>query len=251
VFYGTRGLTFYTVDGGDINNVTVSNISMRGTYGVICLRLGSRMRPYAIPEEKRPKTAGNLRNVMISNVQAVGVTESNCFISGIPGHPIENVTLDKIRIEYQGGGKETDYKRVIPESEGEYPKPRMFGTLPAYGLYIRHARNLKLLDLEFTWRYADERPVLFCDDVEGMEMRGLRADASQAGSPFIHLDDCRDAVISGARPVGPVNTFVQVEGSRSQTIALLQNDFSRVKEPVDLSRDLPKNTVLSRYNYSH
>ncbi len=123
--FGTRGISLLTVDGGILNNITISNISMRDSYGVIVMRLGDRMKGYSVPEKERPSTPGSLKNIMISNIQAIRVTESNEFICGIPDYPIEGVTMDNIRISYLGGGKKKDSGREIPEISDAYPKAKM------------------------------------------------------------------------------------------------------------------------------
>ena len=104
VFDGCQGLALETVDGALLEDVTITNITMRDIVDVpFFLRLGSRMRG---PEGV---AVGELRRVLISNVVV-----SNCasrqatLITGIPGHYIEDVRLSNILVLHQGGGtKET------------------------------------------------------------------------------------------------------------------------------------------------
>jgi hypothetical protein len=37
---------------------------------------------------------------------------------------------------------------ATPEREKEYPEPSMFGMLPAYGFFIRHAKGIELNNVE-------------------------------------------------------------------------------------------------------
>jgi polygalacturonase len=230
--YGTRGINLLAVDGGNINNVTISNISMRDSYAVIVMRLGERMRPYNVDEAMRPRSAGTFQNIMISNIQAVGVMESNDFISGIPGHYIENVSLSNVRIEYIGGGKKSDSEQNIPELADEYPKAKMFVTLPAYGFFIRHAKKIKLRDLSFSFKENDQRSVIKCEDVSDFEIKDLTAASTAYSAPLMWLVNSSEVTISGCNPEPLTGTFLKADNSRK--IHLLQNRMSLAKEKYEL-----------------
>ena len=89
------------------------------------------------------------------------------MITGIPGHYVENVTLENIEISYPGGGSQADAERVVPEDENRYPEQFFFGTLPSWGAYIRHARNITFKNVKLTTRASDKREMIILDDVEG------------------------------------------------------------------------------------
>jgi hypothetical protein len=44
-----------------------------------------------------------------------------------------------------------------PEREAAYPEPSMFGQLPASGFYIRHVRNLEMINIEIATEIPDSR----------------------------------------------------------------------------------------------
>ena len=89
------------------------------------------------------------------------------MIAGIPGHYIENVVLENIEISYPGGGTEEDANRIIDEDIARYPEQFFFGTLPSWGAFIRHARNIEFRNVIMTTRTPDKREMLILDDVEG------------------------------------------------------------------------------------
>ncbi len=93
------------------------------------------------------------------------------MITGIPGHYVENVVLQNIRISYPGHGNEEDAKRVVPEDETRYPEQFFFGVLPAWGAYIRHAKNVEFRNVEMTLRGEDARQKIVLDEVEGLVNR--------------------------------------------------------------------------------
>ena len=171
VFDYCRGLALETVDGGLLEDVTITNITMRDIVNSpIFLRLGSRMRgPEGTP-------VGKLRRVTISNVTVYNADPRySSILSGIPGHDIEDVTLSHIRIVAQGGGTQEDAALSPPEKEKTYPEPSMFGKTPAYGFFIRHAKGLTLDSVEVSFLKDDLRPAFVLDDVKGVEFRSLKA----------------------------------------------------------------------------
>jgi len=92
-------------------------------------------------------------------------------ITGIPGHPVENVTLENIKILYPGRGNNglanMPLSRLddVPEKEAAYPEFSMFGELPAWGFYVRHVDGLVMKDVMIGIKAPDYRPAMVFDDV--------------------------------------------------------------------------------------
>ncbi|TWU38894.1 Exo-poly-alpha-D-galacturonosidase precursor [Novipirellula aureliae] len=173
------------VDGGRLENVAISRIVMEDVGNPIFIRLGSRGRTY----DKSPKgdervraEVGSVKNIRISDVVAEVTMENKTkaisdltdrekskagpiMITGIPGHMIEDVVLENIKISYPGYGSEEEAKRVVPEDEDRYPEQFFFGVLPAWGAYIRHAKNVEFNNVELTLRGEDARQKIVLDDV--------------------------------------------------------------------------------------
>lgn len=151
------GIALYTVDGGDLRNVAVTDVTMDGVAVPISVRLGSRLKTFRGGD--RPKTTGTLQNVVIKGVTAKNVGLIGILINGVPGHPVESVTLSDVHIVVPGGGTADAAGRQLPEKESAYPEIDMFGkTMPAYGIYARHVRGLKLDDVTVTPTKPDARP---------------------------------------------------------------------------------------------
>ena len=87
------------------------------------------------------------------------------MITGIPGHYVENVVLENIEISYPGLGTEADAKREVPEDIARYPEQFFFGPLPAWGAYIRHARNIEFRNVTMATRAPDARERIVLEDV--------------------------------------------------------------------------------------
>jgi polygalacturonase len=207
VFEWSRGLALETVDGGVLEDVTVTNVTMRHvTTAPIFLRLGNRARA----PEGTPVAA--LRRVTISNIVAADVeARYAAIVAGVPDHPVEDVLLSNIRLQFRGGGTEADANAEVPEHAEAYPEPSMFGTTPSYGLYVRHARNITVRDFDVQSMSPDGRPPVAVVDVDGFysdHLTGGRA----AGRPFFSLENVRQLVVRGT-PGVPDVTRPQVAGT--------------------------------------
>ena len=57
----------------------------------------------------------------------------------------------------------------VKEAETSYPENRKLGTsLPASGLYLRHADNVVISNVRFHFREPDARPLIVTDDCTGI-----------------------------------------------------------------------------------
>jgi len=180
-FVHCRGLAIETVDGGNIEDVTVSNLTMRDiTTAPIFIRLGKRQRaPEGTPVAK-------VRRVIIDNIVVSGAHhEFASIIAGLAESLVEDVRLSNIRIHYNGGGTKADAQREIPENEKNYPEPSMFGVTPAYGFYVRHAKGVAFDNVEVSFEKDDARPSFFLEDVKGVEFFRTNAQLSPGAKMFV------------------------------------------------------------------
>ena len=178
----SRGLALESVDGGLLEDVTISNITMRDVVNSpIFLRLGNRNR-----NPKETLATGKLRRVIISNIVAYNADPKYAsIISGVPGNDIEDVRFSNIRIYYQGGGTKEQAALVPPEKEDDYPEPVMFGEMPAYGFYVRHVRGLTMADVEVSYLKDDARPPFVLEDVKGADFHRVKAQRLGSGPTFV------------------------------------------------------------------
>lgn len=169
--YDTRngGIKLLTVDGAHLRNVTISDITMDEVRTPMLFRLGSRLKVFRKGDVQQP--TGSFENVTIRNVQAKAADSaqlkppSGILITGVPGHYITGLTLENIDITLAGGGTAGDAKVKVPEAIDQYPEVKTFGpAIPAYGLWARHVRRLKLKNVRFHLKSADQRPEFFFED---------------------------------------------------------------------------------------
>jgi polygalacturonase len=236
---GLAGVALEIVDGGTMDRVVVSNLTMDGVGAPIFIRLGNRARPFKEGTEK--PGIGKMRNVTISNVEAARANPTGCAISGLPEAQIENVTLSNLRLSFAGGGTGQDATRAVPENPTAYPEYSMFGRLPAYGLYCRHVKGLKLHNVQLQTAKPDLRHALVCDDVEDLVVDGLDAGFSPRAAAMIRLTQTRGALIRGCRPPAGTDTFLRLEGAATRRIVLTGSDFGSAGKVVQPAAEVPGN----------
>jgi len=88
----------------------------------------------------------------------------------------------------------------VPERETAYPEASMFGLLPAYGFYIRHARGIELDNVEIRLVEPDERPAIVLRDATDVDFVHLEVDRAGRG-PVLVLEDVRDFRIALSDPI--------------------------------------------------
>ncbi len=164
-FDGCQGLAMESVDGALLEDVTVTNISMRDIVTApLFLRLGRRMRG----PQGRP--VGTLKRILISNIVCYNaMSRISSILSGIPDHWIEDVKIDTVYIENQGGGTMEAAAHEPAEQETNYPEPGRFGTTPSNGFFIRHVKNIEMSNVEVSAAKQDFRPAFFLNDVQGAD----------------------------------------------------------------------------------
>lgn len=195
IFEGCGGFAIESVDGAVIEDVCITNITMRDiTSAPIFVRLGSRMRG---PEGA---VAGAIRRLNISNLTCLNsATKIGSIITGIPGHAIEDLKLGDVTILHQGGGTRADAELELPEKEKEYPEPTLFGTTPAHGFFLRHVKSLEMSGVKIDSATPDERPAFVLHDVQDADFRFIKLPATQATPVFV-FRDVADVSIFRSRP---------------------------------------------------
>ncbi|MBC8403554.1 MAG: glycoside hydrolase [Candidatus Marinimicrobia bacterium] len=240
-FEGDGGLALEMVDGGVMEGIIISNIRIHGSQVPLFIRLGNRTRPYKDGQTNIP--VGKLRNVHISNIIATGANQIGSSITGIPGFPVQDISLSNISIHYSGGGTKEDAERLIPEEESSYPEGNMFGNLSAYGLFIRHAENINMENIKINYNNDDVRPALVIDDGVNIRITSLQAKISSAAPALIRINNSRAVFITTSSARGKVNVFALVEGQKTADIYLVNNWLESARKSVRYGAGVDKKTV--------
>jgi hypothetical protein len=97
---------------------------------------------------------------------------------------------------------------------GHYPESKMFGTLPAWGIYCRHAEDITLENVTLRVKGKDYRSALVCDDVRTLSLDRLRV-LSAGSEPVIVLKDVTGAVVRDCTAPSGTTRFFQSMGRTS------------------------------------
>ena len=187
VFEHSRGLCIETADGGAIEDIVFDNITMRDiTDTPFFIRLNARMRgPEGAP-------VGTCKRITISNLNVYDVggrpmapSLGAGMVMGIPGHYIEDLTLSHIRIYYRGGGTKDAIDQEVPQNIEMYPDPYRWHSMPAYGIYFRYVKGLKVNDVVLRSINGDERPAFVLDDVHDADFHHIDAPKGDGAPDFI------------------------------------------------------------------
>jgi polygalacturonase len=200
VFESCRGFALESVDGGPIENITFTGITMRDIRNApFFLRLGARLRG------PQGTSAGTLRRVIISNITCEAVANAMpAIISGIPDHPVEDISISDVYMVLKGGGAAALADINPPERERDYPEPNRLGPLPAAGLFVRHARNLDVRHVEIAHVADDGRPCIWLNDVDRADFVGLRLPPG-GRAPSFSLRETRRFRVSRTAPLADVS----------------------------------------------
>ena len=240
------GVALEIVDGGTMDRVIVTDLTMTGTGAPIFIRLGNRAR--AFKEGMDRPGVGSMRNITISNIEATGANPTGCAICGLPDARIQNVTLSNLRVSFVGGGTAAQASRTVPEETDKYPEYAMFGRLPAYGIYCRHVDGVKLTNVQLQLAGADRRHAVVLEDVTGAALEGVDAAQSDGAVSLLRLTDVRDVWVRGCRPTAAVDVFATVQGLRTEGVTLMGNDFRGVKKVVEAGAGVPQAAVAQIAN---
>ena len=159
----SSGITLATVDGGNVENIFISNVTINQSRCPIFIRIGNRARVMQGIDKPKP---GYLTRIVIDSVNGNKNLTQGSFISGIPSYPITNVVIRNMKIGMVGGGTEEMANTPLAENEGGYPDAHQFSKngLPSYGFYIRHAKNIFIEKTVITPENKDFRPFFRLDD---------------------------------------------------------------------------------------
>ncbi|MGM9478268.1 glycoside hydrolase family 28 protein [Pedobacter sp. GSP4] len=184
------------VDGGFIDGVDIEGVTAKYTGNAIFIRLGHRNKTDRYSSVKNIRIAKVKADIPNNKPDAGYPLEGPlpktaphnllpAAITGIPGYPVENVLLEDIQITYGGGASEKtahipiDKLDSVTENEAGYPEFSMFGELPSWGFYVRHVSGISFKNIRLNYRASDFRPAIIFDDVNTINIDGLRVEKGE------------------------------------------------------------------------
>jgi len=130
---------------------------------------------YALPES--PVVQGGL-DFTLPNGQHVG--------------RIKNIEFNDVQVLVKGGNPLADCEQSPRElGVGQYNVSNL-GVQPAYGLWVRHAENLKATNCTFNYEQRDSRYAVFLDDVIGARISSVKWVQARDNKHVLGLRDATD-----------------------------------------------------------
>ncbi|MGV1685044.1 rhamnogalacturonidase [Sphingopyxis sp. NJF-3] len=167
----SRGLQMGAIDGGTLEDVTFSDITMRNIVNhPIFVRLSVRNRA--------PAGAGvaTVQRVRFDDINVSGANgRYACGVVGIEDGIIRDVTFSGVHVSSEGGGTAADAALEPPERRNSSLEPSFMKTFPAHGLYVRHAQRIAAVDCSFVTEKPDARPAILFDNQSSGFVSGLRS----------------------------------------------------------------------------
>lgn len=219
---GLCGIKVLAVDGGNVEDISITDIDMVNTTGPLFVRLGDRGRVYG--GNGHPpirKGIGTMRGVRIERVSAdviipVGPKQnyfsgewipprafSGMHVSCVDGQAIEDFSMTDCRIKFCGGGQWRDESIIPPEQRADYPEHFYFGVLPSYGLYMRNVRDSAIEGLKMELSEPDARPSICLDGCARVRMSGI--EKSILGPRKTLMRRCTDIALDDATQHAPAS----------------------------------------------
>jgi hypothetical protein len=217
-----RGLAFMVFDGGVVEDVVISNVSIEtrrfdwfwwGDGDPIHFNIKRRSEVDGTKREHEPP-AGKIRNVSISNVIAHGTGTS--AINGHPDSWLENIHFDNVRLF------------VSHDPAAPYENTRNAITL-------RRARNFSMKDVQIRWdqpHSATWRTGLAAEDVEDLQLDTVDVETAPASSaPVIELTNAKNVTLRASRA-----ETIHLAGKETRDVRVFETD-SKVSADSEVSKD--------------
>ena len=235
-----RGLVFYTIQGGDISDVVVSNLTIHCNrfdwfwagdgqpFHFRVMRLSEWNRQPLSATEPVP---GVMRHITIRDVTAHG--KGSSLVYGHGESWLEGISFENVKLWLS-----TD--------------PGAAYDTATNALNFRYVRNLKLKNVSVNW----ERPFLQAwqsalsfKDIEGLELDGFsgRQAWPDRNAPAVLFNNVTNASVTRAAAPDDTKLFLQA-GPGSRAIRVQGNDFRRAKMPWQIDPSVPTNAVVVREN---
>ena len=224
------------VDGGFLENVDIQNVKATNTGSAILIRLGHRNKDtqysvvrhihiadvkVEVPADKPDKgytMEGPLLKYppgfkpVTNKIQSVSPWNNSGYdssaipyphnvfpssITGLPGHPVQDIVLENIDIIYEGGASKKvnfyplDSLAGITEAPTAYPEFSMFGELPVWGMYVRHAEGVDMKNIRLKYLNTDYRAAMVFDDINVLKLDGIKI-PSEKEFPVIVFKDVKN-----------------------------------------------------------
>jgi hypothetical protein len=224
-----RGIAFMVFNKGYVSDVLISNVTIETTafdwfWWGEADPIHFNIKRLSEIDTRRSKAQdppiGAIRHVVLRNIIARGKGTSS--IHGHPERPLEDVTLDNVKI--------------FMSADPQWPLQKAVEAMS-----VRWAKDLRLKDVEVVWDKPDSEKwqhALHLQDIKDLELIGFRGGSVKTGtpSPVVVLEEVQDAMIKNAKLRQGTEVFIDLRGEQSRNIVLTDNDLRNARIPYQVNK---------------
>ncbi len=170
-FENCGGIIVESTDGGGVEDLCFSNITMRGCVDCpVYVVLGSRLR------SPQGREVGHIRRVRFDNLSIYDSrADYGVLITGYRTHRVSDISLSNVHFHARGGVSKDMAAKLsdVPEIQKQYPDPKSFPVMPSKGIFVRHADNVSFCNVCFEYEQPDGRPLVVKSDVQGLRLNNV------------------------------------------------------------------------------
>jgi hypothetical protein len=155
---GACGIALGCVDGGMLENISISHVQMDQVRVPFFIKLGDRGTPIHGTTSRLPVQYGC--GIRLAHITARRASATGGYIMGLPEAPVRDVRVEHCDFEFEGGGDDALAESTVPLKRDCYPSCDAFGSLPSFGIFIRDAEDVQLSGLNFSAMAPERRPAL-------------------------------------------------------------------------------------------
>lgn len=157
---GLSGVAMESVDGAHLTDVRIEGLTLVDCAQPMFVRLGRRPTFREMDPKEKPRGAGVIDDVAFKNILAYATRETSkgCPVMGVEGAELGRVSFSDVYLESAGGHSTTppEPKEIV----GGYPESNQYGTMPAFGFFVRHAKGVSFDNVRCGYVANDVRPWL-------------------------------------------------------------------------------------------
>ena len=214
------GIELMTVDGGEMKNILIQNISMDSVATPFFIRIGARARPYK--SGQYVQRLGDVAGISLNNINVLNAKLPSSII-GLGNKKMINISVTGYTARYIESKMGLAYNKV-PSLEFEYPAANMFAGLPAFGIYCRDISGLLLRDIKlFASGPEEKRPAFVFDRVDKLELQSAEATQHNMSLPIAYLRNIKNGIVAFCRSANSSKSLFEVEGDIDNSIHFANN----------------------------
>jgi polygalacturonase len=212
-----------SVDGSAISAVAFQRINFAGCQNAIFIVLGSR----------GGATVGSVNGITFRDISGSALTDTRgCPLSGLLTNGViyrlKNLLFDNVDISFKGGV--SSVPTAPAEYAGQYPENTMWGNLPAYGYYLRHATGVTFTNCFTSTASGDARPWLATSDVSNLVIAGPTLRVQPGSAAAVLLWDNAFTLQSATNVAGPYQNLSGASSPYTNPAAAGPQRFFRLRQ---------------------